>query len=65
MGKLKTKKTLVKRIKITGSGKIMRKKISRGHLKVKWSSSLRHKKGRSQEVSSTHTKSLRAMLPKS
>ncbi len=64
MGKLKTKKTLIKRIKITGNGKIMRKKVSTGHLKVKWSTSLRHRKGRSQVVSSTHTKTLRAMLPK-
>jgi ribosomal protein L35 len=37
MPKIKTNKTLLKRIKITKTGKIMKKHISIGHLRSKWS----------------------------
>jgi large subunit ribosomal protein L35 len=35
MPKFKTSKTTAKRFKITASGKIMRRKATRGHLKTK------------------------------
>jgi len=38
MPKIKTSKTTAKRFKITASGKIMRRKATRGHLKSKKSS---------------------------
>ncbi|OGC50138.1 hypothetical protein A3A69_01465 [candidate division WWE3 bacterium RIFCSPLOWO2_01_FULL_37_15] len=46
MPKVKTKKTLIKRIKITKRGKVLKKQNSNAHLKVKMSSSrkLRKKK---------------------
>lgn len=44
MGKLKTKKTLVKRIKITKTGKFFRKQIRTGHLKVKMDVSRKQRK---------------------
>lgn len=35
MPKIKTSKTTAKRFKLTSSGKIMRRKATRGHLKTK------------------------------
>ena len=46
MPKIKTKKTLTKRIKITKNGKLVRKQIGTGHLKVKWDASKRHRKAK-------------------
>jgi ribosomal protein L35 len=46
MPKLKTRKTLMKRIKITKNGKVMRKQSQIGHLKVKWDASKHARKGR-------------------
>ncbi len=47
MPKLKTKKTLTKRVKITKGGKIIKKQSRTGHLKSKWSSSKNSRKSRS------------------
>lgn len=44
MGKLRTRKTLIKRIKISSRGKFMRKKIGSSHLKVKLGSNRTHRK---------------------
>lgn len=44
MPKIKTKKTLMKRIKISKSGNIMRRQVGIGHLKSKWSTSKRFRK---------------------
>lgn len=44
MPKLKTKKTLKKRVKITKSGKLITNKTGIRHLKSKWSSSKRFRK---------------------
>nr|YP_010337622.1 ribosomal protein L35 [Dixoniella grisea]UNJ17207.1 ribosomal protein L35 [Dixoniella grisea] len=38
MGKLKTRKSLLKRYKITGQNKILRRKAGKGHLLAKKSS---------------------------
>lgn len=46
MPKIKTKKTLTKRIKITKNGKLLRKQVGTGHLKVKWDSSRSHRKAK-------------------
>jgi len=43
--KLKTNKTLIKRIKITKGGKIVKKQSNTGHLKRKWSASRKSRKG--------------------
>ena len=45
MGKLKTKKTLIKRVKISKGGKILKKQSNTGHLKRKWSASRKSRKG--------------------
>lgn len=53
MSKLKTKKTLAKRIKITKKGKIVRKLQATSHNKRKWSASKRFRKLK-EAVVSTH-----------
>jgi ribosomal protein L35 len=53
MPKLKTKKTLAKRIKITSKGKILKKQTRTGHLKSKWDAS---KKGRKSKRLVQHNK---------
>ncbi|OGC48275.1 hypothetical protein A2W32_03605 [candidate division WWE3 bacterium RBG_16_37_10] len=53
MPKLKTKKTLIKRIKITKGGKILKKQNRNAHLKVKMSNS---RKLRKKKVLTMHDK---------
>lgn len=53
MGKLKTKKTLLKRVKISGSGKIIRKQQATSHNKRKWSVSKRFHKLKNVEVTTS------------
>lgn len=63
--KLKTKKTLAKRIKITKTGKILKKSIEAGHLKVKWSAKKKYrKKGSSEQLNKGHRKMFKKMLGK-
>jgi ribosomal protein L35 len=50
MPKLKTRKTLMKRIKISKNGKIMRKQSATGHLKIKWDASRHARKGRGSVI---------------
>jgi ribosomal protein L35 len=64
MGKLKTKKTLLKRVKISGSGKIIRKQQATSHNKRKWSVSKRFKKLKNLEVvTSRIVVKLKKLLP--
>ena len=46
MPKVKTKKTLIKRIKITKKGKVLKKQNSNAHLKVKMSNSRKLRKNK-------------------
>jgi len=46
MPKMKTKKTLMKRIKITKSGKVLKKQNANGHLKVKMDNSRKKRKNK-------------------
>jgi ribosomal protein L35 len=63
MSKFKTRKTLLKRIKITGSGKIMRKSVRMGHLKNKLDASTKsRKKGLSQVTNKRYIKNLKSLL---
>lgn len=64
MGKLKTRKTLARRVRITKNGKIMHKQTRTGHLKVKMDSS---RKSRTSGVSVTdkaHTRLFKRWLGK-
>lgn len=63
MPKLKTKKTLRKRINITKKGKLLRKQIETGHLKRKWSTNKKHRKNRRKEIGNVgHVKKYKKML---
>ncbi|NBO22216.1 50S ribosomal protein L35 [bacterium] len=64
MGKLKTKKTLLKRVKISGSGKIIRKQQATSHNKRKWSASKRFSKLKNLEVTTSGiVTKLKKLLP--
>jgi ribosomal protein L35 len=65
MPKLKTKKTLVKRIKITKNGKIMKKQSNTGHLKRKWTASRKSRKGATlSQDNKGHIKVIKTLLGK-
>lgn len=63
--KLKTKKTLSKRVKITKNGKVLKKQCNTGHLKRKWSASKKSRKN-SLVVQSNkgHIKMFKTLLTK-
>jgi ribosomal protein L35 len=63
--KIKTKKTLLRRVKITKTGKIMKKSIGMGHLKEKKSSPNKSRNtGLSKQKNSGHRKMFKKMLNK-
>lgn len=65
MPKLKTKKTLLKRVKVTKTGKIKKKQSNVGHLKAKWSCNRSMRKKRPQiQKNRGHIKLFRRLLGK-
>lgn len=65
MPKLKTKKTLIKRIKVTKNGKIVKKQSNTGHLKRKWSASRKSRKGANLiQENKGHIKVIKQLLGK-
>ncbi|OGC68715.1 hypothetical protein A2415_02055 [candidate division WWE3 bacterium RIFOXYC1_FULL_39_7] len=63
MPKLKTKKTLTKRIKVTKNGKIMKKQTRTGHLKSKWSASKKSRKNNMElQLNRGHIKVIKKLL---
>ncbi len=65
MSKIKTRKTLSKRIRITKTGKLLKKQTHIGHLKVKWSANRKYrKKGLEEQMNSGHIKMFRKLLGK-
>ena len=63
--KIKTRKTLLRRVKITKTGKLMKKSIGMGHLKEKKSSSNKTKNSiRTEQENSGHKKMFKKMLNK-
>jgi len=61
--KLKTKKAVSKRFKVTGSGKIMRKPTRQAHFNAKQTGSQRRKKRGWVEVSKADAKKLKKLMP--
>ncbi len=62
---MKTKKTLMKRIKITKTGKVLKKQNRTGHLKIKMDASRRTRKSSLIEQADTgHTKKFKKLLGK-
>ena len=63
--KQKTKKTLKKRIRLTRTGKILKKKLRTSHLKSKWTANRKHRKAGTEPVQNKKLqKKLRRMLGK-
>lgn len=66
MPKLKTKKTLSKRVKISKTGKVLKKQNRTGHLKVKWKAKKRYNKsGLEQVPNKGFVDKIKSLLPKS
>lgn len=61
--KLKTKKAVAKRFKVTGSGKLMRKPVRQSHLNAKQTSKQRRQKRKLVEVNKADAKKLKKLLP--
>ena len=62
MPKLKTHKGMAKRIKITGTGKLMRRRAQRNHLLAHKQASLKREYVKEFESSQTNTKNIKKML---
>lgn len=61
---MKTRKTAAARIKITKSGKILKKGVNTGHLKRKWSANKRFRKaGLSEQENKGHISIFKKLLP--
>ena len=61
--KLKTKKSVVKRFKVTASGKLLHRKPNQGHFNAKDSGKQRRAKRGLVEVSPADVKNLKRLLP--
>jgi len=65
MPKLKTKKTLLKRIRVTKNKKLVRGQVRTGHLKVKWGANKKFRKAKSKVIKNKgHKRKFRKMLGK-
>ena len=62
MPKLKTKKTAVKRFKVTGTGKIMRRKAYNNHMFFHKSGAQKRRLDQECELSPTEAKRVKRML---
>ncbi|HYW35031.1 MAG TPA: 50S ribosomal protein L35 [Balneolaceae bacterium] len=63
MPKMKSNSGAKKRFKVTGSGKIKRKKAGKSHILTKKNSKKKRNLGKDTYVGSTHKKSVKQMLP--
>ena len=62
MPKLKPHKGLLKRVKVTATGKIIRRQANKGHLMVTKNGARRRRLGRVVNVDKTNMKTMRRML---
>lgn len=60
--KIKTKRAAAKRFKVTGSGKIMRRKAYKGHLTAKKSPNRKRRLRKPAEVSQTVYKNVKKLI---
>lgn len=63
MPKMKSNSGAKKRFKVTGSGKIKRKKAGKSHILTKKSSKRKRNLGKDTLVHSTNEKAIRKLLP--
>jgi large subunit ribosomal protein L35 len=62
-GKAKTRKAVAKRFKVTGTGKILRRKQGKRHILQKKSRKRKRQLGKATLVSAADLKNVRASLP--
>jgi len=62
-GKAKTRKSVAKRFKITGTGKILRRKQGKRHLLVRKNAKRKRNLGKAALVSAADAKSVKQNLP--
>lgn len=63
MPKLKSRKAAAKRFRVTGSGKIMRRKANRSHLLEHKSTTRKRRLAKAAAVSEVEAENVRLMLP--
>lgn len=63
MAKLKTKKTLSKRVTVTKKGKVMKRVSGQAHFNSKESGKITRNKRRDNQLSETHAKNVKRLLP--
>ena len=63
MPKMKTNRGAAKRFKVTGTGKVMRRKAFASHIRTKKSTKRKRGLRQAGEVDSTNVKSVRKMIP--
>lgn len=61
--KLKTHKTVSRRIKVTGSGKLLKVKNGRGHFNSRESGKVTRNKRRDMSVPAVFVKSIKSLMP--
>ncbi|MFO8009244.1 MAG: 50S ribosomal protein L35 [Dehalococcoidia bacterium] len=64
MPKLKTNSALKRRFRVTGTGKIMRSRMGKSHLRRRKSKRTKRSYSRDFELSPSDTKRIRTVLPK-
>ena len=61
--KLKTKKALAKRLKVTPTGKVLKRREGQGHFNSRATGNQTRRKRRDLELSGAHKNALKAGLP--
>lgn len=61
--KQKTSKTVSKRMKVTGSGKLLKRKGGQGHFNSRESGVTTRNKRRDLEVSGSYTRNIKQLMP--
>jgi large subunit ribosomal protein L35 len=63
MPKIKTKKAVSKRIKITKTGKVMKRTAGQGHFNARESGKVKRNKRRDSEISKADQKNIKSLMP--
>lgn len=64
MAKMKTHKALSSRVKITGSGKVLKRTAGQDHFNGRENGKTTRNKRRGKTVSATHRKAIQTLIPK-
>jgi large subunit ribosomal protein L35 len=64
MPKMKTHKALADRVKITGSGKVLKRHAGQDHFNSRDTGKVGRRKKRDNTMSKTHAKAIQTLIPK-